>query len=240
MSVHRLFLGEFERPGHPPDRPGGGPIDLTEFVPKARQRWGVDGAAMATELLDDFLIYMQQSPWGMYRQVQWENILELSGLFQSEELGALYGRFIDQRFIDYLSRNFGSIDAINWRKFEGLTAEFMSRAGLVVEIGPGRNDDNIDIRAWPEGSGNELPPTLLVQCKREKRKVGKVVVKALWADVVAEGAKSGLIVTTTALSAGARKVCSARAYPVREADRGTLKQWIDAMRTPDRGIFLGE
>jgi hypothetical protein len=53
-----------------------------------------------------------------------------------------------------------------------------------------------------------------VQCKRQKEKVGKVVVNALWADVEHEKAKSGLIVTTTAVSPGARKVPAVRAYPI--------------------------
>jgi restriction system protein len=96
------------------------------------------------------------------------------------------------------------------------------------------------MRVWPEKADRQLPPALLVQCKRERKKIGKVVVKALWADVLAERAGSGLIVTTTALSPGAKKVCTARAYRIREADRGTLREWIEAMKTPDRGIFLGE
>ena len=48
------------------------------------------------------------------------------------------------------------------------------------------------------------------QCKRQKEKVGKVVVKALWADVQHEKASPGLIVTTSRLSPGAKEVCAAR------------------------------
>jgi restriction system protein len=81
---------------------------------------------------------------------------------------------------------------------------------------------------------------MLVQCKREKKKVGKVVVKALWADIYDEGAESGLIVTSNALAPGAEKVCEARNYPIEQANRATLRKWIKAMRTPGSGIFLGE
>lgn len=66
------------------------------------------------------------------------------------------------------------------------------------------------------------------------------MVKALWADVVAEQAKSGLVVTSSALSPGARKVCTARGYPIKAADRETLRRWITAMRSPSAGVFLGE
>ena len=59
-----------------------------------------------------------------------------------------------------------------------MAAEYLSREGYSVEIGPGRDDGNIDIRCWTDEKQAGLPPTLLVQCKRQKEKVGKVVVKA--------------------------------------------------------------
>ena len=67
-----------------------------------------------------------------------------------------------------------------------------------------------------------------------------MIVKALWADVVAEGAKSGLIVTTTSLSPGAKKTCVARGYPIDEANRQSLANWLSAMRSPYAGVFMGE
>jgi restriction system protein len=112
--------------------------------------------------------------------------------------------------------------------------------GCHVEIGEGRNDEGIDGRVWPSKEDRSQPPLVLVQCKRQQDKVSKVVVKALYADVVAEGAKAGIIVTTNALSPGARRVCTARSYPVGEADRETLRKWLAAMRTPGTGVFCGE
>ena len=53
-----------------------------------------------------------------------------------------------------------------------------------MALGPGRGDDGVDIRLWPEATrGEGEPATVLVQCKRERRKVAKATVKALWADV---------------------------------------------------------
>jgi restriction system protein len=163
-----------------------------------------------------------------------------SRLFTSESLQTLHGTYFDQRFVDYLSRDFGSIDKINWRKFEGLTCEFFNKLGFHVEIGKGRDDDNVDARIWRVAQDAMWPPLILVQCKREKQEVGKVVVKALYADMTEENAESGLIVTTSALSPGARKVCKARSYPINEANRETLKIWVEIMRTPYTGVFLGE
>jgi restriction system protein len=183
------------------------------------------------------MVYRQHvNPWTDVRRVEWKDVAELDELFESESLNTRHGSFFDQRFVDYLDSNFSDVSKINWRKFEGLVCEFFERQGFYVEVGPGRADEGVDARIWPRKSDRTLPPLTIVQCKRERKTVGKVVVKALWADVVSEGAKSGLIVTTSALSPGARRICRARGYPIAEADRGTLRQWLSALRTPWSGI----
>jgi restriction system protein len=131
-------------------------------------------------------------------------------------------------------------DRINWRKFEGLTAEFFDRSGFEVKIGRGRNDDGIDVRVWPREAEKEGARTILIQCKRENRQVGKVIVKSLWADLKEENAESGLIVTTTGLSPGAKKTCIARGYPIEDVNRRTLQAWLEAMKSPYAGVFMGE
>jgi restriction system protein len=98
----------------------------------------------------------------------------------------------------------------------------------------------VDARVWAKGEDPQTPPAILVQCKRQKSQVGKVVVKALYADVLHEKADSGLIVTTTGLSPGAKKVCTARSYPITGIDRSALVKWINLMRTPGNGVFMGE
>jgi restriction system protein len=216
-----------------------GPIDLTPFLKRSREEVGIEGAALALEIIDDVALGLQQSVMARYRRVQWSDAVDLKDLFESEALAPQYGYFIDQRYVDYLAQNFGSIDEINWRKFEALTAEFFKRRGLHVELSAGRNDDNVDLRLWTDEPSETTPPLVLVQCKRQKEKVGKVVVKALYADVLHEGAKSGLIVTSTEISPGAKQTSLARGYPVQAAEREALRSWIDAMRTPFSGIFMG-
>lgn len=215
-------------------------IDPTPFVIKSRENFGEIGEIMAIQLLEGQVADSHRSPWNTIRKIEWKNIAELRSLFNNESLETLYGRFLDQRYIDYLDKNFDSIGDINWRKFEGLTCEFFERQGYRVEIGEGRNDGGIDARVWKDGSNNDGPPTILIQCKRYKNKIEQMVVKSLWADMLEENAEIGLIVTTSSLTPGSEKLCLARKYPIEQADRKTLQEWVRVMRTPQKGIFLSE
>lgn len=215
-------------------------FDRPMFLKFIQREIPPEGIAIAVELIDLIKLSEEASPWEWLseRQFDWVRPIELKKLFVSEELDAMHGIFFDQRFVDYLSANFAKTSSMHWRQFEALAAEFFVREGFEVEIGPGRNDGGVDIRVWDSGSRSDSPPAILVQCKRQKAGVEKVVIKALWADVVHEGATSGLIVTSSTLSPGAEAVRTSRSYPVHVADRATLRGWIEQMRTPGRGVFL--
>jgi hypothetical protein len=47
-------------------------------------------------------------------------------------------------------------------------------------------------------------------------------------------------VTTSALAPGAERTRIARGYHVAAAERPTLKRWLNRMRSPREGIFMGE
>lgn len=196
---------------------------------------------IAVELIDYMQLGERASPWQWCeaRAVDWRDTAELRDLFQSESLESLHGKFFDQRFVNYLARNFERISDMNWRKFEGLTAEYFLREGFEVEVGPGRDDGGIDVRVWKTGALTSSPPLIIVQCKRQKRKIEKAVVKSLWADLVDVNAGSGLIVTTSSLSPGAETVRQSRSYPIEVASSGHLKSWLEQLRTPGTGIYLG-
>lgn len=211
-------------------------MDPTSLLQKAFDRHGQVGFEMAREVLLGINAAMTASPWSELRQVEWKSVIDLQSLFESEGLNAEYGKFIDQRYIDFLHANFGEIDQIHWRKFEQLTAEFLNREGYRVEIGPGRGDDGVDVRAWSKDE-NVSKPHLIVQCKRQKASVDKPIIKALYADVVHENATSGLLVTTSRLSVGAEQTRTARAYPIEVADRIALKGWLESLRAPGVGGF---
>jgi restriction system protein len=212
-------------------------VDPTDLLLAIIDKHGRFGFEVASEMIRRTNAMFHRSPWTTIRTVEWEDEKQLRDLFESEDLRTSHGTFFDQRFIDYLQVNFEKIEDINWRKFEGFAAEYLDRQGFSVDLGPGRNDDGVDIRAFPTRPHDDLPPTMIVQCKRERRKISKVIVKSLWADVVHEGAASGLIVTTSELSPGAARICKARGYPIEQANRNTLREWVSNMRTPGAGVF---
>ncbi len=211
-------------------------MDPTPILDSVHAEWGDAGVVVATMLLAEMNARTLTSPWSVARRREWQDVASLHDLFASEETTATLGTFFDQRFIDYLHSNFDDIDDIHWRRFEALVGEFLDRAGLHVALGPGRGDDGVDIRAWVDH--DQTAATILVQCKRERRKVTKAVVKALAADVIWEGAQVGLLATTSWWSPGARATAESRAYPVEEVDRDALRHWISLMRTPGEGPWL--
>jgi len=215
-------------------------IDPTPLIKQVERKHGVRAAQMAVEMVLSLDRSLHIMPWSRIRMVDWKDTVRLRDLFKNESLTTHYGFFLDQRFIDFLSNNFDRIDEINWRKFEGLAGEFFTREGYHVEMGRGRADQGVDLRVWPDKERATGPPLVIVQCKRQKDKVEQVVVKALWADVVHERARSGLIVTTSRLAPSSETVRKARSYPVEQADRDTLRRWIREMRTPALGITLTE
>ncbi|GAB2962066.1 restriction endonuclease [Streptomyces heilongjiangensis] len=213
-------------------------IDPRPLFREVEERWGSRGILIAGRLMQIINRNLMASPWSRVRRQDFSSLLELRDLFDSEKLPVPLGLFFDQRFIDFLEANSASLDRMHWRQFEGLVAERLRRKGLRVEIGPGRGDEGIDVRAWEADSDETAPAVMLVQCKRTRDKVDRVVVKALAADVMFEGARSGMVATTSSWSPGARKTVEARGYPVEETNRDTLVTWLTEMRTPGCGAWL--
>lgn len=211
-------------------------MDPTPFMMAAYKKYGRLGATMAMERIQVSNKAVMLSPHSILRYREWHSPISLEALFMGSKAAPELGRFIDQRYIDFLSQNEDRLGSVHWRKFEELTAEFFDREGYSVELGPGSNDDGVDARVWKPGDNVTENPHCLVQCKRKKDKVEKVVVKGLLADVQFEGAELGLIVTTSELSPGAKTTISARGYPIQEIDKNGLSGWLQKLRTPGTGI----
>lgn len=206
------------------------------FLERCKTELGLDGLKMAYDHMEEMANKLRASPYSLRRCVEWESPLELKKLFTGTDQAPEEGSFIDQRFLDYLSNNTNRLQDMHWRKFEELTAEYFEREGFRVEIGPGSNDDGVDVRLWKPDSPQDSKPTCLVQCKRQKAKIEKVIIKGLAADVQFMEADYGLIVTTSTLSPGAEATITARGYPIQAVERDAVAKWLERLRTPGTGI----
>lgn len=218
-------------------RSGKKSIDPTPLIISAQKALGTNGVEAMFEMIETHERIRRLNPHFGNRWVEWSNVIPLNGLFSRSSDKSIHGEFIDQRFIDFLSTNSALLYKMHWRKFEELVAEYFHRQGYKVELGSGQNDDGVDVRVWsPKESKLGAPQLHLVQCKRQKDKVEKIVIKGLYADVQYEGADLGVLVTTSSLSEGARKTIRARGYPIEEVDGQKVVEWLAALRTPGTGI----
>jgi restriction system protein len=163
-------------------------------------------------------------------EILWEGGIELSALFEKESIPKSESDFIEQKFINFLQANPEKLEFMHWRNFERLTAEFFKREGFEVELGPGANDGGVDVRVYDKK--NQQNPYIIVQCKRHQvsNQVKIETVKSFYTDVEFEGAKKGLIATTSKIASGGKKVASIRKYPLEFAENEEIKVWIDKMK----------
>jgi len=239
MAVFELYTEHFKLMMEEAERTGSKTLNPERFMKECVMKYGRSGLNMSSELLKGNSEDMH-CKLSSYRRYEWSDSINLEELFKSESLESQYGEFIDQRFIDFLNRNNNKLGEMHWRKFEGLTAEYFDRQGYKVELGPGRNDGGVDVRVWKDKAGEGEAPIILVQCKRHKNKIDRTVVKALWADVQWEQADSGLIVTTSSIAPGAQNDCVARGYNIKQADKDVIGTWLESMKTPGAGVFMGK
>jgi restriction system protein len=193
-------------------------------------------SGMSELLVAQFLMHVATQ---MDRSMNWFSVepldiewaIPLRAVFTSEAIPDDPDQYLDQRYIDYFAQNGEDLQRMHWRNFERLTAEFFSRRGYEVQLGPGGNDGGVDIRVWPAGTARNGPPLLLIQCKRQAdgNDVSAVTVKALWSDVNFEGAKHGLIATTSRIAPGGIKVSRARKWPLGFAENKQVSHWARTM-----------
>ncbi|MNZ36151.1 Restriction endonuclease [compost metagenome] len=212
-------------------------LDPTPYIRAAHERFGIEGARLAVERIEVLDAGLRLSPNSGLRYTEWRSVEALETLFKGGIGEVQVGRFIDQRFVNYLMANHDRLSDMHWRKFEELTAEYFHQQGFFVDLGPGSNDDGVDVRVWKQSQDESVdPPHMIIQCKRQKAKVEKVIVKGLHADMQHLNAEYGLIVTTSELSPGAKETIIARGYAISEVDKIGLKDWLKALEKPGSGI----
>ncbi len=211
------------------------PIDRDAVLRTMGAEFGSRGVEVAEALFRTIDAESQLDPFSRIERYAPGDVAKLESLYSSREL--VDGLFLDQRFINFLAVNVHEVDRIHWRKFEGLCATYFAREGYEVEIGPGANDDGVDLRLW-QADDRGRPALTIVQCKRQRNPVEKAVVKALFADMLYEEASHGVVATTATLSPGARRTITSRRYPLSIVDREAVESWLVQLRSPGTGLEL--
>jgi HJR/Mrr/RecB family endonuclease len=111
---------------------------------------------------------------------------------------------VNEQLARYLAKHPEKLYDLRHRKFEELIAELFKDMGYEVELGPGTKDGGVDVRAISKSAvGTALT---LIQCKKNhpSNPVGVEVVTRLYGTLAIENATSGLVVTTSFFTAGAK------------------------------------
>jgi restriction system protein len=163
-------------------------------------------------------------------QLNWDGGTNLDDLFNKEALPKKANEYIEQKFINYLQANPDMLEFMHWRNFERLVAEFFRRQDFIVELGPGSNDGGVDLRIY--NKKDDTQPYIIIQCKRHKKsnEVKIETVKSFYTDVDYEGAKKGIIATTSRIAKGGKNVSTLRKYPLEFAENNEIKIWVDKMK----------
>ncbi len=235
-AVMKIILDEWPKAMDKAIAEGSHSWDPRPMVRRAFAEHGRFGADVAFEQLEVIERARTLNPHTAGRAVEWRKALPLELLFRGNNTEPQIGAFIDQRFVDYLHANPSKLSEMHWREFEKLTAEFYDREGYKVDLGPGSGDDGVDVRVWKEGTPQHTP-LCIIQCKRQKDKIEKVIVKGLAADVRYEKAEYGVLVTTSELAPGARAVITTRGYPIEEVNKENLVGWLAKLRSSGSGII---
>ena len=91
-------------------QPYGSKIDPTPFLLEASRKHGKFGLQVGIQFIDSLNLDLYTNPWSKMRIVEWKDITELNNLFKNEGLKTNHGEYFDQRFVNYLHRNFDHID----------------------------------------------------------------------------------------------------------------------------------
>jgi restriction system protein len=119
------------------------------------------------------------------------------------------------------------IEDLNWREFEKLISELLTKDGYKVELMKGTKDGGVDVVAVKDMGEAGFFKTLWQAKKKSKdNKVGLSVIREL-ADTRNEfKASKGIIVTSTYLTRGALARIKRDKYILGKVDRNDLNEWI--------------
>ena len=195
-------------------------ICLYDFLESIIQNDELSYISFAIDVINCFVEHYISSPYSLQAKYPKNNVVSLDDLFENEKSNLKTGEYFDQRYIDYLYKNFGDLSKIHWRKFEELTAQFFQNEGYIVEISRGRKDGGIDVIAKKDEN------ILLIQCKRWKNAVDVNTIKVLHDDVTYNDAKAGVLVSIHGVSRDAKRIIKNRNYKISIIDQNEIFEML--------------
>ncbi|CAG9262698.1 putative AAA domain-containing protein [Paraburkholderia caribensis] len=137
---------------------------------------------------------------------------------------------LEQKLFEAVAENPDLMYTISPRDFELLVAELLHRQGYDIQVTPPSKDGGVDLYA---AKSSEIGQFLfLVECKRYARSnpVQVDVVRSLYGNVQAKKATSGVIVTTSTFTRGAKSFQSQLHHQLQLKDYLNLRDWIAKVR----------
>ncbi|HEY1768997.1 MAG TPA: restriction endonuclease [Chthoniobacterales bacterium] len=216
-----VHLGESEWVNYAPFD-GGEPVfhpSVDGFVEDAMSRHGVE----------DFFESVRPPDEGDELADAHDLVARRAGLAVQIDVGE-----INAELVRYLADNPEQMYELNPRKFEELVAELFRAKGYEIELGRGRKDGGVDIRAFLR---NDIGALLtLVQCKRygPHRKINVDVVRQLHGVVNRDNASAGVIVTTSTFTRDARSEQQRFEHRIQLAEYSHLAKWLREYPQPGK------
>jgi hypothetical protein len=133
---------------------------------------------------------------------------------------------INGELVRYFAEHPEKMYDLNPRLFEKLVAELFRAKGYDVELGPGRKDGGVDIRAFLRSDIGAL--LTLIQCKRygPTHKINVDVVRQMYGVLHRDNATAGIIVTTSTFTREARSEQQQLEHRIHLAEYADLTKWL--------------
>jgi hypothetical protein len=164
------------------------------------------------------------------RSVDWDNLdealYEAPRLDHSLELVVPDFAEVSDELLAFFALNPDYMHKLHWRKFEELLAEIFRRKGYVVTLGPGRGDGGTDLTLLRREDVGQLLVLVQAKCYSPHYPVDLQPVQALYGNVQARDASSGVLATTSRFLPSAKSFAESKPNRLFLAEPAEIQLWL--------------
>ena len=132
---------------------------------------------------------------------------------------------VHHELFELFSKNPERLNNLKWRDFEILIYELLRNQGFHVDLGPGRGDGGIDIRALQRDPIGDLMTGVQVKRYRPDRKITLQAVQALHGAAMADNMQASIFVTTSDYFPSARHFAGRQNVPMTLCTSADVRKW---------------